>query len=451
MRDLTPATDRQIEAQPIRITWAHILRLALAFILAIGLWAWVTQITDPVTDRSFREIDIMTGQLPDTLTVVTALPRVVVAAHGPRSSVDELARTDLTVTLDTSSVTGAGEYQLPLLVTAPDGSADFSVQPASVQVEVDDVMSRVMALEVQKVTLEGDRRIIGDTVPDPSQVTVTGPSTAVERVDRVMVQVALDAQTQSYSKLFSPFAIDANGQRVTEVQILPAQVSVNVELLSQGKTINVIPIVNGLPAEGFSVQARAVEPSTVVVDGPENALDGLLFVNTKPIDISGASEAVSQTVGLEGLPDGVKVIDPANGQVQVRVALQDDRFSTQTLEGVPVQVLNQPAGMTAELDRDMVSLTVSGPSETIAAMENAQVQVIVNLANLAPGEHTITPQVLLPAGLTWISSDPAEINVTLTRDDLPIPNGTPSPATRQEAAPVVRRRSYRVQDGPARN
>lgn len=425
----------RIERLPFEITRAHLLRFALALALATFLWGWVAQMTDPILTRNYREMEINVPTLDDSMVIVTTLPTVVVQVEAPESEFDNLNRTELRVVLDVTSVNGPGEYRLPLIVEAPDTSARISVDPEQVQVQIDALVSEVMPLKVTNTLPQDDPRTVSEIVPEVSQVTVSGPSSAVERVDQVVLPVSLDNRNETFTDIFTPYAIDANGQRVSEVQVLPAQISTLVQIESRGKVVSVIPVISGVPAEGFTVQQRASFPDTVVVDGPADALDSLLFVNTEPVDITGATQNVSEMVGLVDLPAGVTVVEPAGGQVEVRVAVSDISTSSQTLSSVPVTIANVAEGRTATVDPRTISITVDGPGEVLADMESSDVKVVVDLGGLPIGTHNVTPEVFLPQGITWTSSSPETVEVTIT--DGATPSSSPAAQSMQSSGEVV--------------
>lgn len=402
-----------IERLPVAITRTHVLRFLLSLALSVFLWGWIAQMTDPIQTRNYREMDIAVPELADPMIIVTTLPSVVVRVEGPESEFDDLNRTDLRVFLDTESVNGPGDYRLPLYVEAPDTSARVSVDPGQVQVQIDELVSEVMPLEARSTLPEDDPRTVSDIIPEISQVTVAGPSSAVERVDRVVLPVSLDNRNETFTDSFTPYAIDENEQRVSEVEVLPSQIPTLVEIESRGKVISVIPVVNGVPAEGFSVQQRAVFPDTVVVDGPADALDSLLFINTLPVDITGATENVSEMVGLADLPSGVTVVDPPEGFVEIRVALDDISSSAQSLSSLPVTTVNVRDGFTATVEPRTITIMVDGPGSVLAGMESRDVRVVVDVSGLEVGTHEVRPQVYLPQGVTWTSTTPETVEVTI--------------------------------------
>ena len=426
------------------------MRFIVSLLIATLLWGWVTQRNDPFTTVVYRELDVQTGTLPGSLEIVTALPRATVTLEGPRSELDEINRGDLTVTLDTSEVTAPGEYRLRLRASTPNGPSTRRVEPRELLVRVEENISRDMPLEIEKAVPPDDPRLIGAIKPEVSQVTVSGPSTAVGRVDRVILPVTIDNQSNDFQETFIPYAVDAAGQRVSEVEVLPSQIRTSVELQTRGKTVSVIPQVSGTPAEGFSVQQRTALPDSVLVDGPADALDSLLFVNTAPVDISGATQSISHRVPLIDLPAGVTVIDPPSGMVEVRVAIEDISTTAQTLSALPIQTINLESGLSAQLDPRTLDVVVDGPSNVLTQMTPNDVKIRVDLSGLGPGVHEVKPEITVPQGVTWIGNEPESVQVTIAPvGDTTAPESSPVGSSAAPGAVMPSSPSTRLKGRPA--
>lgn len=431
MRDTTPAPAHAVDNLQSRIGRSHFIRLLTAFLLAIVTWGWVTQATDPIKTVTYAEMDITAPSISSDLVIVTSLPRVKVIVEGPTSELADINRSVLAVEMDTSRITEPGEYSLPLMVDAPDSDARITTDPETVLVQVDAVASKVIPLQVELSGEESTTSEVTTVTPSFSQVTVTGPSSAVDRVTTVILPVTISNPTGSFSAVLTPYAVDADEQVVSEVTILPNQIVTQVEIQSRGKVINVIADVQGQPADGYVIQGRAVLPNSITVEGSEEALAGLLFVNTEPVDVSGASQSVSQKVGLVGLPAGVTVIDPADGKVEVRVAIQDSSATAQTLSGLPVSAINVPDGYVVTIEPEFVDVTLQGSTTVLSRMTEEDISVIVDVRGLEPGTHELAPVVALPDnGVTNSGVTPGVVRVTLS----PKPGSTPE----NQVTPEVR-------------
>jgi YbbR domain-containing protein len=106
-----------------------------------------------------------------------------------------------------------------------------------------------------------------------------GPSGLVARID-------LDRATvlqQEYPLNKTMIAVPPGAE---VVKISPGKVTIKLERTSEA-TFDVRPTVRGRPAPGFRVARTEIEPSRVVVRGPESRVRAKETATTAPVDISG--------------------------------------------------------------------------------------------------------------------------------------------------------------------
>lgn len=411
----------------IRPSQTQIVRFAVSFLLAALLWGWVTQLQDPYTTKRFSAMPVETAELPASLEIVSSLPEVTVTLRAASSQVEAIDRGDVAVRVDTSGIEEPGTYRVPLIVDSPDVNRR-SVQPDEVSIQVDDLVSTVFPLTIDTI-VEGDQaRAVGTVTPDVSQVTVAGPSSAVDRIASIVLPVSLGQQVDDFDGVFSPYAADSTGQPITEVDILPSEISTRVEIQTRGKSVSVIPNTTGVPAEGYFIEQRRAVPDTIVVDGPPEVINDVLFVNTEAVDVTDASQSFSTRVGLVDLPEGVTVIDPSGGNIEVRIAISNATRTSQTLPGLEVGQVGLGSGLEAEVIPTQVSLQVSAPIDILQEMGAEDLTVFVRLAGLGPGTYTLRPEVVVPQGATWLGTEPSEVRVVIRRfgTPMPTPGSTPS-------------------------
>lgn len=409
-----------VQSANLRPTRTQALRFGISFALAVLIWGWVTDLQDPFRTRDIANVPIEIGDLPDTLQIVSTLPDAMVTLRGAESRIQAVDGPDIQLEADTAGITEPGTYLVSLEVEVDDVS-DHSVEPREVTIQVDARVSEIFTLNVSFTDSMDQSRAVGSVVPVVSQVTVTGPTTAVDRIVDVILPVTVEQQTQSYDEAYVPYAVDETGQRVTEVDILPASVMTYVEVQTRGKPVSVIPAISGVPAEGYSVQQRRALPDTIVVDGPLEILNDLLFVNTEPVDVTDSTQSISTRVGLSDLPEGVTILEPVSGSVEVRVAIEDTTASSQTLSNLPVDSVGLGDGLTASVDPESVSLQVSAPLDILQAMTPEDIGIFVNLSGLGTGTYRLAPEVTVPQGATWLSGDSAEILVTIEESHVSSP------------------------------
>jgi YbbR domain-containing protein len=300
-----------------------------------------------------------------------------------------------------------------------------------VQIKVEEHINQIFQLEWKaSFPDEDDPRQVVSVTPSVSQVTVSGPSSLVSRVSKVILPVEITQQTTNFEKLYIPYAVDSTGQRINDVTILPQQVSTIVELKTRGKEVSVIARTTGTVADGFSVQQRSVVPETVLIDGPDDVLESMLFVDSEAVDIDGATGSISEKVGITGLPEGVRIIQPANGLVEVRIAIEDTTSTTQTISALPIEIVDLGPGFVATTNPPTMSITIDAPQSVLQSLAASDIKIRVSAHDLAPGTHQVNLDVSVPEGVTVVSTDVKTVTLTISDAEASpeaTPESTPEP------------------------
>jgi YbbR domain-containing protein len=122
-------------------------------------------------------------------------------------------------------------------------------------------------------------------------------------------------------------------------------------------------------------------------------------------------------VGIADLPAGVTIIEPANGEVEVRVAIEDATTSSQPVTDLPIEIRGLGTGTVATVTPATISIDVSAPAEILQKMTPADIAVTVDVTGLEPGVYILSAEVALPSGATWraSSADGTRVRVVIER------------------------------------
>lgn len=412
-----------------------VFRAAASLALAFLLWAWVTTQRDPPETRVFADLALQAPALPEPLQIAGELPVVTVEVIGPRSVVDRVSRAGLRPSLDVSEITGPGNYQATVEVDLPAAARVDSIIPGRVALVVDETTSRSMHLDVDPAQIDDPTRRIGEIVPEVSEVTVSGPKRLVDNVNRVVLPVDIGERTEDFTVDFVPVAVDAAGQPIPEVAVLPSRVTTTVEIDRRGRSVPVLVQTVGNPAQGYESVGSVANPATVLLDGPDEVLTNILSVVTAPVDIDGANETVSIRVGLEDLPPDVQVVNPADGSVVAVVQIRP-RGVTQLLNDLPIAISGVPEGFTATVEPEQVGVVVFASEETMANLAGDDISTSVSVEGLGAGRHQIRPSVMVPPEVQWLRIDPEVVVVTLEPESVATSTPRQGQRTVPEATPA---------------
>lgn len=213
-----------------RILHNNRLIMVLSLIAAIVLWASVVYGSSSNEKRNIHMGTYTLSFADNSYAKETGLSiiqggevDVQVEVSGPRFRINQ-AQSEISVSADLSSIVRPGTYKIPLTAT---GASDYTIDainPSSVTVVADYVLSKSVLLttDVSAVTVpEGDHYRLGsamlDTsvVSDDSTIEIEGPQTVLERIESVVARVS-EGKTIEKATVFPAelAALDANGNAV---------------------------------------------------------------------------------------------------------------------------------------------------------------------------------------------------------------------------------------------
>jgi hypothetical protein len=196
-------------------------------------------------------------------------------------------------------------------------------------------------------------------------------------------------------------ALDENGNPVNGVTISPSQVNVSMGVFQRGGYRNVVVKVSisGQVASGYRVTNISVFPPAVTVfsENPQSVLDLPGYVETIPLDLSGARDDLDVNLPLD-LPPGVTIVGQDGAEqaqlVEVQVSIAAIEGSL-TLEGKQVEVVGLEEGLRAEVSPETVVVIISGPLPLLDLLTSQDVRVVVDMAGEGVGTYQQTPQVVI--------------------------------------------------------
>ena len=175
------------------------------------------------------------------------------------------------------------------------------------------------------------------------------------------------------------------------------------------KTLPVIIALNGSPGTGFVVAKALAQPATVILSGPEEIINPLSKVSTKPIDIDGASESFKKEIVLD-LLDSVSIISP--DKVVIAKILIKEKITTRTISNIPVTGQSSPYRF--KITPKTISIKISGPLNILKKLQpENRIKVHVDLRDLKPGVFVRRAIIALPLKVTLVSVEPEVFTIKI--------------------------------------
>ncbi|HEX9028986.1 MAG TPA: CdaR family protein, partial [Anaerolineales bacterium] len=330
---------------------------------------------------------------------------------------------------------GQGEHTIPVHVL-PNRSPVRVVHedPAEIHLVLEPLTSRTITVTLTILGAPTLGYKNGEPVYTPTQVLVSGAASLVNQVAKIQALINISNASESIDSTISLQPIDQTGKPINGVTLTPDTINVKlpVSLLGGYRNVIVKVVTIGNVADGYKLaNINATPPNVVVFSGDPQQLIGLPgYIETKPIDLSGATSDITATVPLN-MPPGISVVNDQKAAVHIGILPIISRLSLV----LPVTVTNVAPGLEAQITQTEVSVVLTGPVPLLNSLKPDQMSVVLDMTGKDIGEYQMAPEVAsLPAGLTTESITPSPISVTLLK--APTPTRTPPPTPGPSPTPT---------------
>jgi YbbR domain-containing protein len=390
--------------------------LLLSLLLAIVIWTSAVTSANPNVEAEFS-IPFEVNQQASDIAIVDPLPETVtVKILAPESIIQQLEQDNpLTAYINMTDIQ-AGTYRFPVNINIPDQINPIRILEQNLnnlELEVSNLTTRALAISIQ---VEGEPAIGYQTSGldwEGSSVTATGQDVNIQDVTQVVGVLDISDASGTVSTDVKLEARNSDGEKVDGITLTPDSVQVNQSISLQGGYRNVAVNVTtvGVVEPGYRFTSITPAPPTVMVFSEDPQLvEGLPgYVNTKPLDLTGADNYLETILELD-LPNGVTVVGDPTVLVQVNVTA----LETNMLISREIEIIGLLPGLNAEVSPPQVSVRVSGPVPVLDNLTLRDIRVVVDLTNLAAGVHTLTPTIeILPTDVILEDTSPTTVEIVI--------------------------------------
>lgn len=302
-----------------------------------------------------------------------------------------------------------------------DGIEVLSYTPTTIAVQIDRIGQKEIPVVVDHGTVP-EGLAIGTPQVSVETTVATGPESQLALVEDAVARVQIFESGIDVNRQVDLMPVDIDGQQVELVELSPdtATVTIDVRTVETTKTVPVRPVITGTVADGYEITSISGRPSVVTLFGQPDVLAAIDDVPTSPINVAGLTESTSFDAELDLPPDVRLASDTQAEVVAVTVAATT---ASRTFQ-VGISCSGAPSDFACLPAVSQLSVTLSGPTATLAALNATDLVTTVDVSGLGPGTYRLTPQVVLPNGVELVSISPGTVSVALVA---PAPVPTPSP------------------------
>jgi YbbR domain-containing protein len=387
--------------------------LLLALSLSVITWIVANYTQNPDrTDYFSAPIPIELTKVPEGILVLNASPaQVTLRLRAPEDSWARLRPASFKATVDLSKAE-PGLHDVDVAVECADRRVRILEKiPDRISVRLEAIVSRDVPVRVVPLDEAPPGYTLEAPQPNPVSVTVSGASSVVNQVAEAVVDIRIEGSKVSFTKLYQPVLLDAQGKEVNGLDFTPpmVQVQVTIKQLENYKTVSVKAVLTGTVAPGYWVSNIIVEPATVTFGGDATELESFGYVETAPVDVTGAISDVIRTVSIY-VPPGTALVGKQQPEVFVKVSVEP--IPGGQIVRRPLVVDNLAKGLTITYTVTTVDITLAGPIATMLNLQATDVTAVIDATGLLTGTYELQVQVsALPKGLTVTAIIPNKVSV----------------------------------------
>ena len=397
----------------------------LSLILAILIWAVAISELDPLRPNDYGPVPVNfigTEHFADQdLVVISGQNSTMrVRVEGLYSQLNEIEMNDILVTADLSGFDAPGNYQVSgskLKVSVPvDEVKITSYSPKSLSITIDRIDSKEFPVDLQVAGSPADGYQYREPELSMENIVVTGPSTILDTIDRVMVSVEANALSESMVYT-APVVFMDSEQNVIQSEFLTPEVDtidVTIRITKEGEIPLKVDLIPSQTLEGDEVTVKIV-PETIAVHADQSVLEHYEALTLGQIDLSTLTLSGVYTFPIQ-LPGRLTAIGDVPDMAEVTVEVKDQAFKHFVVTEFE---LNDVAAVPApvEVQTQSVTVTVTGSRKFVEMLTDRDLSVSLSYDSsvLGAGEHELQAAITLDAAGNYeLSSDTVPIKIVLS-------------------------------------
>ncbi|NMD72704.1 YbbR-like domain-containing protein [Bacillus sp. DNRA2] len=320
--------------------------------------------------------------------VVSGVPESVdVIIEGPKSIVQttvSLKNFEVFVDLTDAKI---GTQTVKLEVKNLSDKLDVTIKPATAKVTLQEKITKEFKVEAEfNQNLLDDGYTALEPVVQPNTVEITGAKGDVEKISYVKATVDVNGNVEeTITKNAKVLAFDQQLNKLN-VTIKPETVKVTIPIKNTNKTVPINIVQKGTLPSGIAIDSITLDNKDVKISGNEDIVRETESVRVE-VDLSKISESTVISIPVI-VPEGVTKVTPDVVKATIKVSKQEQK----SISGALIKAEGLADGydiVFRDPENGKISFTVSGSSETIKPLTEADFRIYLNVANLGEGDHEV--------------------------------------------------------------
>ena len=379
----------------------------LSLVIAFGLWLYVVNNVSQEAEYTIYNVPVvMEGEslLEEKNLMITHISAddVDLTLSGSRSDLAKVNSSNMALRVNLSNISEPAEkraltYTPVYPSNVPTNALAIEKQhPSSIFVTVEARRNKEVPVEIiwEGSTPEGFMSDRENRVLDYANVTVVGPASVADLIEKAVISVNLSEQRESISQDYRYTLCDKDGNPVDAELITTNVETVHLDVkIQQVKEVKLtVDVIYGGGATESNTTVT-VAPETIRLSGGEAVLAELGdTIMLGKVDLGSIEK--SQTVTLPvTLPEGVTNL---SNITEAQVDIKFSGLITKEFVVENIMAENIPEGLEADIMEEKLTVIVRGPAADLLKLKEEDVSIRADFTGAVEGTSTFKATVHFP-------------------------------------------------------
>lgn len=378
--------------------------ILLSLAIAFGLWMYVITSVSPGSEETYYNIPVvLDGEalLAERNLMITESSgnSATLVLSGNRSDLYKVNRENITLKANLSNILEEGTHAVTYSISYPGDVAQnafevLSQSPKYIYVTVERRLTKEVPVEVKWIgsTPEEFMSDRENKVLDYAYITVSGPASVADLIEKAIIEVDLTEQRESISQSYRYTLCDGEGNPVDAEQITTNVEEVRLDVkIQRVKEVQLqVDVTYGGGANADNTRIE-LSTDTIRLSGGEAVLEELGdTIILGKINLAEITKSQTLTFPIT-LPEGVTNL---TGVTEVDATITFSGLSTREFTIEDIQMVNVPEGMEAELITEKLQIVVRGPTSLVVSLTEEDISVLVDLTGAEADTSTFKATVV---------------------------------------------------------
>lgn len=276
----------------------------LCLIAACAFWVYVMNEQNPMVENTYT-VPVEIRNLDRSLVAVNVPSKVKAKVRMPRSDMVYMRSDNIKAYVDLTNMTDGEFPNTRIHISVPGDESVISVTPEYFDLMVDTYAVKTLPASVEVFGSPDANFSVESKKATPDTITIAGSSSRIAEANRAVISVNVAGKDKNFVEFDSVNVLDANGNTVTGLDVMPSQVKVNVHMKELTKLGN-LPMkveTTGEPAKGYKVGKITINPPVATLTAPISYFEKNQALELPAIDVTGESDTVRKMVDVP-VPEG---------------------------------------------------------------------------------------------------------------------------------------------------